>query len=297
MGRNSAFAAIGTHGPSICLSRKIVEFRAQTAGTPCGCWTYVRALRIDVAIGMPEHLTREKEANSSTVESRRGAVPHKQSSPPSTADRTGRADFPHPALRLASPRACGERPTPASCVSPPRLGFTAQLARKASGTTRCFTGLRQVTHRSLLQQAHQKSGPFPPPALPSFIGTVTLSDSPCGPTPEAPLSPLPSPSTGLPPYAIPVSTCCSHYPGGPLQVPLSAASPERAAFPELRAGRRPRPPFEACSGFTRVTARRFRSAAYGDVCRRASILPVAQLNRLPATGQPTIARVGLPPTR
>jgi hypothetical protein len=273
-----------------------VEFRAQTAGTPCGCWTYVRALRIDVAIGMPEHLTREKEANSSTVESRRGAVPHKQSSP-LTADRTGRADFPHPALRLASPRACGERPTPASCVSPPRLGFTAQLARKASGTTRCFTGLRQVTHRSLLQQAHQKSGPFPPPALPSFIGTATLSDSRVGRRLTAPLSPLPSPSTGLPPYAIPCLDVLFPLPR------WTAPSASVGCFP--RACCLPRTPGGSASttslrGLLRLHSRygpSIRSAAYGDVCRRASILPVAQLNRLPATGQPTIARVGLPPTR
>ncbi len=49
---------------------------------------------------------------------------------------------------------------------------------------------------------------------------------------------------GPPPLArSPVSTCRAHYPGGPVQVRLSAASPDRAAFPELRAGRRPQLPF------------------------------------------------------
>ena len=49
---------------------------------------------------------------------------------------------------------------------------------------------------------------------------------------------------GPPPLArSPVSTCRAHYPGGPVQVRLSAASPDRAAFPELRAGRRPQVPF------------------------------------------------------
>ena len=49
---------------------------------------------------------------------------------------------------------------------------------------------------------------------------------------------------GPPPLArSSVSTCRAHYPGGPVQVRLSAASPDRAAFPELRAGRRPQLPF------------------------------------------------------
>ena len=82
----------------------------------------------------------------------------------------------------------------------------------------------------------------------------------------------------------PVSTCCAHYPGGPLQVRLSAASPDRAAFPELWAGRRPQLPFR---GLLRLHSRygpSIRSAAQGDVCRRASILSVARPHRLPATG-------------
>ena len=65
---------------------------------------------------------------------------------------------------------------------------------------------------------------------------------------------------------------------------LPAASPDRAAFPELRAGRRPQFPFR---GLLRLHSRyrpSIRSAAQGDVCRRASILPVARPHRLPATG-------------
>ena len=101
-----------------------------------------------------------------------------------------------------------------------RLGFTTQLARKASGTTRCFTGLRQVTHRRLLQQAHQKSGSFPPPALPSFIGYLRPSPTPARAdvlrhrSRRATLA-----QHGPPPLArSPVSTCRAHYPGGPVQV-------------------------------------------------------------------------------
>ena len=90
---------------------------------------------------------------------------------------------------------------------------------------------------------------------------------------------------GSPPLArSPVSTCRAHYPGGPVQVHLSAASPNRAAFPVLRPGQRPQLPFR---GLLRLHTRHgpsIRSAAQGGVCRRAPIQPVAQPNRLPATG-------------
>src|SRR5215213_6777363 len=60
---------------------------------------------------------------------------------------------------------------------PLHLGTAVKLAWKAPGLMRCFVGSRQVTDARLLQQAHQKSGSFPPPALPSLNGTTTLSDT------------------------------------------------------------------------------------------------------------------------
>jgi hypothetical protein len=90
---------------------------------------------------------------------------------------------------------------------------------------------------------------------------------------------------GSPPLTrSPISTCCAHYPGGPVQVRLSAASPDRAAFSVLWADRRPQLPFR---GLLRLYTRygpSIRSAAQGGVCRRASIRPVTQPHRLPATG-------------
>ena len=67
-------------------------------------------------------------------------------------------------------------------------------------------------------------------------------------------------------------------------MPLSATSP--AVLPSPYFGRVGVHdfPFEACSGFTHVTARRFARPPKGSLCRRASIQPVTQLNRLPATG-------------
>jgi len=66
-----------------------------------------------------------------------------------------------------------------------------------------------------------------------------------------------SDQSGSPPITRSVfPTCRAHYPGGPERVHLSIASPSRAAFPHSQQGRRPRQKcFEACSGFTRVTAR------------------------------------------
>ncbi len=52
-------------------------------------------------------------------------------------------------------------------------------------------------------------------------------------------------------------TCRAHYPGGSERVHTSVASPFHAAFPDRRAVRHPLHDFtfEACSDFTRVTAR------------------------------------------
>ena len=40
-----------------------------------------------------------------------------------------------------------------------------------------FAGSSPITTTSPSSKAHQKSGPFPPPALPGFNGRMTLSDS------------------------------------------------------------------------------------------------------------------------
>ena len=63
---------------------------------------------------------------------------------------------------------------------------------------------------------------------------------------------------------------------------MTAASPDRAAFPELQAGRRPRLPFR---GLPRLHTRyglSSRSPAQAEVCSGASTGPVARPSRLPA---------------
>jgi hypothetical protein len=209
-------------------------------------------------------------------------VPH--GSPfPLPAHQTGHADFPHPAFRLVSSQAYGDLLIRASSISPPRLGTVIQLVRKAPGLMRCFTGFRQVTDPRLLQQAHQKSGSFPPPALPGFSGTTTLSDSHLCRRLSAPLRPLPSPMVGLPRYPL-------HPSGVPCPLPrrietgaLVDCFPAHAAFPVLQAGRHPHLYFR---GLLRLHSRYGPSdcsTAQGGLCHEASIQPVTRPNRSSAT--------------
>ena len=77
--------------------------------------------------------------------------------------------------------------------------------------------------------------------------------------------------------------CRAHYPGGPQRVHLSVASPPRAAFPEIQAGRRPRRHFR---GLLRLHSRygpSDRSTAQGGLCHEASTRLVAQTGRSSAT--------------
>ena len=108
---------------------------------------------------------------------------------PVPAHQTGRADFPHPAFRLVSARGTRRRPECGACCGSSerwqtrpatpigvRLRRRVKLLQKrpdAQGCSRLIANHRSST--SL--QAYQKSGPFPPPALPGLTGTMTLSDS------------------------------------------------------------------------------------------------------------------------
>ncbi len=116
-------------------------------------------------------------------------------------------------------------------------------------------GSSPIASSSTASKAHQKSGPFPPPALPGFALTTTLSDS----RPARRLTPAlevrPPTGTGLP-----------RLPASPFQraVPITPADRDGCICRLLPHPTRPSPlfrrvgirnfTFEACSGFTRVTA-------------------------------------------
>ena len=182
-------------------------------------------------------------------------------------------------------------------MPPPRLGIATQSSRRSSDPSGvCRLIANHLT--SSASKTHQKSGSFPPPALPGFNGTMTLSDSRVDRCHFASLRPLPSPATGLPRLRDPLSRRA---------VPITPADRSRCVCRLLPQTVLPSPysgrvgvrdfPFEACSGFTHVTARRFarppKAAFVAGL--QPGWLPIKAARQLP--GQPTIARVGLAPTR
>jgi len=102
-----------------------------------------------------------------------------------------------------------------------------------------FSGLSPITTTSPSSKAHQKSGPFAPPALPSFNAPTTLSDPRHGRRPFATLRPLPSPVTGLPrlpepPFRRAVPTTPADRAGARVD-----CFPAHTAFPKWQEGRHP----------------------------------------------------------
>ena len=102
---------------------------------------------------------------------------------------------------------------------------------------------------------------------------------------------------GVPPFAqITLPTCRAHYPGGPEPVRVSVASRPVQPSPFLRRVGVHDFTFEACSGFTHVTACRVaQPPSVAFVTRlRPGPLPVQAACQLPDL--PTTICVGLPPT-
>ena len=225
------------------------------------------------------------------VESRRGAVAeamrHRSVFVP--AHRTGRADLPHPALRLASPQGTRWTANLGWCLAttPWRVinfRLAAELPRKPPGTFRCCRLI--ANHQSSApSKACQKSGSFPPPALPGLIGRTTLSDSRPARRARHGVGGATSGRNGPPPITrTTFPTCRAQYPGGSERVPMSVASPfHDAAFPVSQAGRHPRFHFR---GLLRLHSRYGpldRSTAQGGLCYEASRRPVTQPPRSSAT--------------
>jgi hypothetical protein len=151
-----------------------------------------------------------------------------------------------------------------------------------------LSGTRPITSASPSSRAHQKSGSFPPPELPGFTGTMALSDSRRSRRPKPASRPLPSLRRVSP-------VASDHLPGVLCPLPrriggvrLSIASPTVLPSPYRgRVGIR-NFTFEACSGFTRVTARRVaRPPKAAFVTRlRSSQLPNQTARQLPDLSTP-----------
>ncbi len=148
-----------------------------------------------------------------------------------------------------------------------------------------FAGSSPITFTSPSSKARQKSGSFPPPALPGFNGPMTLSDSPLMPSPRSDVEAATLTPNGSPPITrTTFPTCRAHYPGG-------SSGCSCRLLPRIT---RPSPngrrvgirivTFEACSGFTRVTARRIAQPPIGDLCHEAPTHAVTRTSRSSATG-------------
>ena len=134
------------------------------------------------------------------VEDGRGSLGPMANAPfPIPAHQTERADFRHSAFRLASPKGT-RRVTDrtrhcAVSVSPSPLDTAVS---DSACLLMVFSGSSPITTTSPSSKAHQKSGPFAPPALPGLKRSYDPVRLPTWPPPVATLRPLPSPVTGLP---------------------------------------------------------------------------------------------------
>ena len=96
-----------------------------------------------------------------------------------------------------------------------RLRLAIELPLEGSGSSQVLRGSSPITFTSPSSKAHQKSGPFAPPAYPvSTLGPYPLYRHPTWPSPCATLRPLSSPTTGSPITRTTFPTCRAHYPGG-----------------------------------------------------------------------------------
>src|SRR6516225_9959312 len=162
--------------------------------------------------------------------------------------------------------------------------------------------LRLIANRLLLSspssKACQKSGPFPPPELPGFIGRTSLSDSRSRRHPSGGVWGGNPRAIGPPPMCrVALSTCRAHYPGGSERVHMSGFLPRSMQPSPLhrRVGIRIAT-FEACSGFTHVTARWLAQPPTGDLCHKAPARSVTRASRLSATrSNRLLSRWNLPP--
>ena len=155
---------------------------------------------------------------------------------PLPAHQTGRADFRHPAFRVASLQGTRWTARLSWCLATTPRRVTAFALRQSSlGSFRIHCGVARLiaNHRSSASsKAHHKSGSFAPPALPSLNARMTLSDSRPARRACHDVGGATSGRNGYPPITrTTLPACRAHYPGGPGRVLMSVASPSRAAFP------------------------------------------------------------------
>ena len=175
------------------------------------------------------------------------------------AHRTGRADFPHPALGRVSRQ--GMRTL--------LLGLHVQRPLERPDLVgSCQAHANPPLLGSFEHTPNQ--GSFPPPALPGFLGNMSPSDACRARLPMEPLPGRPDSPTGLPCCESPRVHVLRPLPrraGGFSRVGGSR-HPRRPSSADRRLGARIQP-FGACSGFTRVAARTLAGPPTADLCPRS----------------------------
>jgi len=219
---------------------------------------------------------------------------------PGPAHRTGHAGFPHPALGLVSrPGMRHRRENFARARTPPASWPGRKAPSEASGDRRSSQANGQSPLLGSVQST-QNQGPFPPPALPGFLGNMGPSDAHLGLLPSGVVEGQRLPRLDGPPVlrralslrATP-TTPASHSEARRLYgFRVQRPSPRYS-----RVGTRDCS-FGACSGFTRVAARRFAGPPYESCCPGGLTTPVT---RKPPTRSyeavPPTASAGLSPAR
>ena len=123
------------------------------------------------------------------------------------------------------------------------LRFVVEFPLQSPDRVWCFQAHRQSPHLARFENTPEVRG-LPSTGITRLRRYYAPVRLPHRPMPCSTVEAATLVQRGSPPLArSPVSTCRAHYPGGPVQLHLSAASPNRAAFPVLRAGRRPQLPF------------------------------------------------------
>src|SRR5262249_28233257 len=162
---------------------------------------------------------------------------------------------------------------------------------EGSGSQSVFAGSSPITVTSPSSKAHQKSGSFPPPALPQLQRSYDPVRLPPVPPPVATLRPLPSHRTGLPrllgsPFRRAVPTTPADRAGAHVD-----CFPAHTAFPKWQEGRHPHCHFRGLPRLHSRSGPPDRSAAQSNLCHEAPALrlPARAARQLP--DQSTTLRV------